>query len=73
MVGYIVDRLHASTPPRDVVREVIRALKGRTWRDKYRRWRAVPRTVRRELLREVLERHEHNRELYRAVMSGRLF
>lgn len=66
IVRQIIDRdCHVSWSDRRVIQHVISKL-----RDGFATFRAMPRNDRRQLLRQCVERHRHNREEYAAVMGG---
>ena len=67
MIRQIVNRCHVSDSNRKVIRYVISRLKAG-----FRTYRKMSRSQRHTLMRQVIEVHERNRELYRRVMSGRL-
>ena len=65
MIGMIVDRLHVSSTPLQVVRAVHRAmtLDTRSARDM--------RDARKSAYRKALQRHRENRDTFLFVMRGR--
>lgn len=64
IIRQIIDRdCHAGWSNREVIRHVISRLKG-----KYRTFRAMPRDDRRWFMRQCLQVHADNRQLYREVM-----
>ena len=66
IVRQIIDRdCHVSMRNREVIRHVISRLK-----DGYTAFRAMPREDRKELMRQCVQVHRENWELYRDVMSG---
>lgn len=67
IVKQIVDRQHAATPWRQVLRVVISRLRGGK-----QYWRSLPRETRRQVVAEVYTRQRANWRLYVAVVSGDL-
>jgi hypothetical protein len=65
IVRMVVDRCHVGDSNRRVIRYVISRLKK-----KHRGFRAMSRSQRRDLLRQIVTVHTENRELYRDVMRG---
>ena len=63
MIRQIVDRLHVSASPREVIAEVRGALKKSTRKHEYRE-------SRHRFYREALKIHQENVDLYCAVMRG---
>ena len=64
IVKQIIDRdCHVGLPNREVIRHVISRLK-----DGHATYRAMPRSDRRLLMQQCVQRHRENRELYVAVM-----
>ncbi len=65
VISNIACRCHVNDSNRTVFRYVIsRLLEG------YTSYRALPRALRRALLRDVIDVHTRNRELYAYVMKG---
>jgi hypothetical protein len=64
MVGWLVDRLHVSTPNHEVLWEIYKRLndEGRS---------PAKRKERHEMYRDALMRHKHNRMIYHSVMGAR--
>jgi hypothetical protein len=67
LIRQIVGRCHVGESNRKVIRYVISCLKR-----KYKTWQATPKATRREAMHQIIAVHRENRQLYRAVMSGRL-
>jgi Fe-S cluster assembly scaffold protein SufB len=67
IVGFIVDRCHVGDSNMDVIRYFVSHMK-----EGHATWKALPRDVRREYLRDIIERHSDNRGLYVSVVSGRI-
>jgi hypothetical protein len=65
IVTQIVDRQHVSLPVHRVLRAVIDRLRGGK-----ETWSALDRETRREIAREVADRHNHNKQVYVYVMTG---
>lgn len=66
IVRQIIDRdCHVSLSNRHVIRHVISKL-----RDGYVTFRSMPRSDRHEMMRQCIEVHRENVELYVAVMTG---
>jgi hypothetical protein len=66
IVRQIIDRdCHVSLSHRAVMRHVISKL-----RHGWATFRQMPKADRKELLRQCVQAHRNNRELYRIVMSG---
>lgn len=66
MIRQIVGRCHVGDSYLSVIRYVINRMA-----EGYRTFHAQPKAWRKELLREIVTVHRENRELYRAVMTGR--
>lgn len=66
IVSQIVGRCHVGQSNRAVLRYFVSRL-----RHGYRTWAALPRMEHRQWMRWVFREHKANRELYRAVMTGR--
>ena len=60
-ISRLAGMCHVSDTNRDVIRFVRRRLLGRGWRKK---WRGASRETRHFLMREVIESHQANRELF---------
>ena len=63
MIGNIVDRLHVSASPRDVIRAVRKSLRAPALR-------RVNRVVRHQYYRAALARHRYNQDTYVLLMRG---
>ena len=69
IIRQIVDRdCHVSASNRAVIRHVVSRLKN-----KYATFRAMALEHRRSLMRDCIAVHGENRNLYRAVMTGRVY
>jgi hypothetical protein len=64
IISMIVDRCHVADSYPQVLRYVISRMK----RGK-KQWREATREQRREVVRELVDTHKANRELYRMVMG----
>ena len=64
-VRQIVERCHVGDTNREVIRYVISRIKG-----KYKTFRKLPREQRKQLLRDAVQCHRENRDLYCYVMRG---
>jgi len=67
MIPIIVGRCHVGYSNRKVIRYVISCM-----RKKYKTWAAMPKANRKAIMREIIRCHAENRNLYHAVMTGRL-
>ena len=67
MIGHPVDSCHVGMSNRAVICELISRIKGQ-----HQGWHNMSRVHRRQVMRAAIKRHQANRDLYRAVMGGRL-
>lgn len=66
IIRQIIDRdCHVAESNRKVIRHVISKM-----REGMQSFRSMPRADRREFLKQCVERHRQNRELYATVMGG---
>lgn len=68
-IAYCVNKMHVSTPDRDVVRDAVRRVRFAAIRR--RKPFALPREARKVVYRAALRAHANNRSLYAYVMGGK--
>lgn len=64
MISQIVGRCHVSDSNLKVIRYFLSRLKKGAWRK-------TDKATRKQILRQIIETHRENKELYLAVMTGR--
>jgi len=66
-IHFKIDRLHVGTPDREIVREVLRAIKQFEKRENGK----LKKQVKRGVINLALKKHRANGKLYTQVMTGR--
>lgn len=67
MVGFLVDsHCHVGLSYLDAIRTVVKRLRPPWWST----WRKMPRSMRRQVMRQIVARHRANRRMYDGVNLG---